>query len=232
MGDTGYPSLIFCLSSETYSPSFLVAWSELLGHCISKNIRFAISHNYDKNPYFCKNNCLGGEPQGGKGQVPFGGVKYDRVMWLDNGINFSLEDFDKLLNSDKDVISGMYMAPNNKTFMACETMDPDYLQNNKVFDFITQEKVGMLIKENKVKPFKVEYSGMGFTMLKAGVLEKIGYPWFYPAPIEFSECGDFYPEDISLFKKFKEAGVECWVDPTIIVGFEKKVNLLPYSLKQ
>ena len=134
--DKSYPSIIFCLSSEEYTPSFLVTWSEVIGYCISNGIRFAISHNYDKNPYFSKNSCLGGEPQLGKKQVPFGGVRYDTIIWLDNGINFTVEDFEKLLKSEKDVISGMYMAPNNKTFMACEKMDPDYLQNHKIFDFI------------------------------------------------------------------------------------------------
>ena len=55
-----------------------------------------------------------------------------------------------------------------------------------------------------MKPIKVEYTGFGFLSIKKGVLEKIKYPWFYPVPLEFSDCGDFYPEDIALFIPHQE----------------------------
>ena len=230
MASQEHPSVIFCLSSEEYSPAFLISWSEVIGYCISNNIRFAISHNYDRNPYFARNGCMGGNPKGGKDQTPFGGtVNYEKMIWLDNNLSFSVRDFEKLIKSDKDVIGGLYMAPNNKNFMSCKQMNSDKLQNEGTFEFITPEEIESSYSEN-MEPIKVEYTGFGFLSIKKGVLEKIKSPWFYPVPLEFSDCDDFYPEDIALFKKLKEAGVDVWVDPNIILGYEKKVNLLPYKL--
>lgn len=228
--ESEHPSVIFCLSSEEYSPNFLISWSEVIGYCISNNIKFAISHNYDRNPYFAKNGCLGGNPKGGKNQVPFGSVNYKKIIWLDNGISFKVSDFEKLINSDKDVVGGLYMSPNNRNFMSCREMNVDKLQNEGTFEFITPEEIANKIGDGELSDEKVEYTGMGFMCMKSGVLEKIDYPWFSPEKLEFSESGDFYPEDISLFKKLKMADVGVWVNPNIIVGYEKNINLLPYKL--
>ena len=226
------PNVIFCLSNDTYSPNFLVSWSELISYCMSNGIKFAISHNYDKNPYFAKNGCLGGNPRGGKKQSPFGGnVSYERMIWLDNDVLFSVQDFEKLIKSDKEVIGGLYMSPNNRNFMSCREMDSDKLQNEGTFEFIVPDEIEKDYSQNKeMAPIRVEFTGMGFLAIKRGVLERLDYPWFFPTPLEFSECGDFYPDDISLFKKLKKEDIPVWVDPTIILGYEKRVNIMPHKL--
>ena len=88
----------------------------------------------------------------------------------------------------------------------------------------------------------VSYSGLGWTLVKKGVYEKLSYPWFYGTKItmnksvsvgdddnsdvtENREIVDYTSEDVTFFLNLKKIKVTPYVDPSSIIGHEKSIVL-------
>jgi hypothetical protein len=101
--------------------------------------------------------------------------------------------------------------------------DLDFFLKTGMFPFLSPADLKNIAEESPKKLARVFYAGMGFMMCRKGALEKVTYPWFEPAMHEIDISKDFSSEDVSLCWKWKEAGVDVWVDPDIIVGHEKQI---------
>ena len=67
---------------------------------------------------------------------------------------------------------------------------------------------------------------MGFMAIRAGVIEKLKYPYFsYPLQEMTTEEGvllrDMCSEDVAFCKNLKDAGFDITVNTQIVVGHEK-----------
>ena len=139
-------------------------------------------------------------------------VTYDRIFLIDSDISWTPDQFLKLYESDKDVISGIYM-----TAMGEPTVYPkeqDYFKNNQIADNNeTIEATGF---------------GLGFVCVKNGVFEKLERPWFQflytdryaPTPNKF-----MIGEDISWCMRVSELGYKLYSDLGIKVKHCKKIFL-------
>ena len=166
--------VIFALPGRTYSGRFLQSWTELVHACLQNNIQPIMSQHYSPVVYYARNMCLGGDNLRGVDQLPFDGkVDYDYIMWIDSDIVFSPQHFFKLLQHDKDIVSGLYMMSDNTHYATVETWDDEFFKKHGSFQFLTRGAV-------KVKKdlFKVDYTGGGWMLIKKGVFESIGYPLF------------------------------------------------------
>jgi len=211
-------TIVFCIPGTSFSHHFLGSWSELLLSLPKNNIIPKLSNRQSSNVYYARNLCLGGSVLKGSDQSPFGGQQnYDYIMWIDSDVVFRSEQFYHLLNQDKDIISGYYMTENNKNFPVVEDWDQEYFRKNGKFHFLTEEEIG-----EKEGCFPVVYNGLGFMLIKKGVFEKIGYPWFRPISFEFEDgIKDFCSEDVGFCHTAREKGFTVWVDPSIRVGHVK-----------
>ena len=160
-----------------------------------------------------------------------------------------------------DVVSGLYMMENNREYAVVRKLDGEYLMKNGSFEFLTPEEMTKWVKENLIGTpeekedgsgnkyldlsgctiplMEVEYSGLGWTLMRKGVFEQLEYPWFNQLPIEIHDTQpttdtqtkpkvivrDYCGEDTALFIKLREKGIKCYVDVTATVGHEKKVIL-------
>jgi GT2 family glycosyltransferase len=170
--------------------------------------------------------CLGGNNIAGVEQKPFGGkVDYDYVMWIDSDIVFTPEHFFKLLEHDKDIVSGLYMMNDNTHYATVEDWDDNHFIEKGHFQFLDREMVQA--KEGKL--FKADYTGFGWMLTKKGVFESLEYPWFQPMWTEYNIDGklirDFTMEDVAFCQMIKQKGFDVWIDPNIIVGHEKMMVL-------
>ena len=93
-------------------------------------------------------------------------------------------------------------------------------KKNKTFKFLKLKDI-----KDKKELIKVDYTGLGFTLVKKGVFESMEYPWFYPMKQEIDNMVDFSMDDVSFCLRAKKLGYKTLVDPTIIVGHEKKLIL-------
>jgi len=218
--------VIFALPGREFSGKFLQSWTELVYACLQNGIQPIMSQHYSPLLYYVRNMCLGGDNLKGIKQKPFGGeFDYDYIMWIDSDIVFNPDHFFKLLNDQKDIVSGLYMMSDNTHYATVEDWDDEFFKKRGHFQFLDRE----LLAEKKDELFKVDYTGFGWILIKKGVFEALDYPWFQPLWTEYEIDGkiirDFTMEDVAFCKMIKEKGYDVWIDPKVIVGHEKLIVL-------
>ena len=212
--------IIFCLPGASYSGKFLQCWTNLLAELPKYKITYGLSQHYLCNIYHVRTKCLGASIERGINQKPFDGkVDYDFIMWIDSDMVFKPEDFFKLIDHDKDVVSGIYKMSDDVNYATVETMDEEFFEQWMYYPFMQDKD----IETKKGKLFKVDYTGMGFMLIKYGVYEKMKYPWFYPRKKVWKKYGweEFVWDDVENCLRIKEAGYDVWVDPNLRIGHEK-----------
>lgn len=199
-----------------------MSWTELLMWCLNNNIKPMVSCRQNSNVYYVRSMCLGLSTMRGPDQKPFDGqVDYDYIMWIDSDQVFNPQQFERVLSHDKDIMCGLYLMQNGRQFTAVEKWDDDYYRKNGTFQFMQPEDI-----KDKKEILEVEYSGMGFMLVKKGVYEKLAYPYFSPITYDFgNDVKEFMSEDVSFCRRAKKAGFKIYVDPQVVVGHEKKVVL-------
>ena len=214
-------NLIFCIPGRQFSGNFLQCWTELSTYCTMRGHKWALSQRYSSNVYYVRNMCLGGNVLEGPDQKPFGGkVDYDYMVWIDSDVLFNSRQFERLLSHDLPIVSGLYMMQDGKNFAAVENWNEADFSKEGTFKFLTPDDV----KERK-DPFKVSYSGFGFTIIKKGVFEQLQYPWFRPHWKTIGNAQDFTSEDVGFCLSAQEKGIDIKIDPLVILGHEKTVIL-------
>ena len=218
--------IVFALPGREYSREFLLAWSDLMLQCIKKGHEVMISQQYSSVVHFARAKCLGGNVLAGPGQKPFQGeVEYDAIMWIDSDIIFTPDDFFKILESPHDVTAGLYMMENLKNFAVVKEWNEEFFKKNGSFEFLTPEMVKGAKDFTGDRYLEVAYAGMGWMLIKKGVIEDLQYPWFR-SDIHTMLDGDktivdLSSEDVSFCKALKEAGHPIMLDTNIRVGHQK-----------
>lgn len=211
-------TLIFCIPGRTFSNLFLGCWTATLFKCWSMGMQIIIpGWPTGNNIYRVRNLCLQGNPGGSPDQKPFQGKhKYDYIMWIDSDSVWKVEDFLQLYDQIKNrqdihILTGIYRIPSRKGKIS-----------------VISDKRQELLNLEQIEAFsgltKIYSSGLGFCIMRYGVLESIDYPWFVPLPImdtETKKLRDVAGDDTSLFVRLKQKGFEVWCDPTIRIGHEK-----------
>jgi hypothetical protein len=215
-------NIIFCLPGRQYSGDFMIAFLELLSYVSMNGGKFKVSQQYSSMVNYARCKCAGADVTRGKNQVPFDGLEYDYMMWIDSDIRFNTELFQKLVDMDKDIASGWYAQPGGASSggfytPVVQTMDDEFFKQHGTYQFLTTEDMS-----NKTDPLKVDYIGFGWVLIKQGVFEKLEYPWFAPKLLNIGEgMQDVCSEDVAFCHDAKDAGFEIWLDPTCRVGHEK-----------
>lgn len=142
-----------------------------------------------------------------------GEVTYDKIIWIDSDISWEVDDFMKLYESDKDVVSGIYL--NDK--------------GTPMFSMLSEE-IDMTAMILSGKEFPVAATGFGFIAIKSGIFEKIQRPWFDLVFNKLvSEDGREmlipFGEDYSWCNKARAAGFDIFIDPTIKLNHHKKITI-------
>lgn len=165
--------------------------------------------------------CLGGDSTKGENQKPWQGkINYDYMLWIDSDIIFHPNDFIKLYNLKKEIVSGLYFMQNGQQFATVQDWNEKTFEETGRFEFLTPEHL-----KNQNKPFIVDYTGFGFILIKNGVFEKLKYPWFRPIWKKFGNVTEFTMEDVAFCHLVKELNLDVWVHPEVIVKHEKRILL-------
>ena len=156
------------------------------------------------------NNPLMSEPCSGQ-------FTYNKIIWIDSDIEWMTQDFFRLYNSEKDIVSGCY------------------LMEDRMIPIYNQPRGGMMPEKmllEKTDPFKVAGAGFGFLAVKYGVFENMPRPWFGPVAISnTAEDKDSNPEfiligeDLAWCTKAIKCGFDIWVDPKVRVVHQKTFQL-------
>lgn len=121
------------------------------------------------------------------------------LFFVDSDMSFPGDTLERLLEQDKDVIG----APYNYRFLPLTTT-VKFLGENKE----------LVKKEMPKETFEVYAVGMGCTLIKMSILEKLNKPYFL---IKRSMADIEFTEDVYFCEKAREAGFSIWCDPKIKV---------------
>jgi hypothetical protein len=223
-------TIAFCLPGLMYSGTFMTQFVRLLFDLNQQGINFYISQHYSSMVNHARTDCLQADNYAGTMLTPFRGqVPYDYIMWIDSDIIFKTEDLMELLKMNKDISAGWYVQSNNGILSnqstVVESMNDQELYEKGSNRYETIEDMG-----RRTEPFKVDYCGFGWILIKKGVYEKIPYPWFVPRVIQLQKpdgtiLEDVCSEDISMCQDFKKYGFDIWVHPKVRVGHQKMIIL-------
>jgi hypothetical protein len=145
-------------------------------------------------------------------EIGSGEFTYGVIFWIDSDISWDVEDFVRIYESDKEVISGLYQThPNGTVALALE--DEEGMPRKVLgVEFLLHEE-----------PSEVWAVGFGFVAMKSGVFESIERPWFLIERIKWPsvEFETNIGEDYSWCIRAKKAGYKIWVDPAVKVWHHK-----------
>ncbi len=135
--------------------------------------------------------------------------KPTHILFVDYDVLPRYNTLIKLLEHDKDIISGVYPA----------------MQKFKVSWCLSREKTFKLmdIEDLPGNPFKVQVACNGMLMVKMEVFDKLEWPYWRT---DYENTGKKTGADIYFFDKAKAAGYDLWVDPKVKCGHFKMVDLL------
>jgi hypothetical protein len=216
-------SIVFCLPGRGVSYTFLKNFVQLCFDLVQSGASIQISQDYSSMVNFARCKVLGANVLKGPDQLPWqGNLQYDYQLWIDSDIVFSVDAFWALFAMDKDIACGWYATEDGRTTSVAHWLDEnDFKSNGGVMNHEMVDTIG-----NRKKPFTVDYTGFGWTLIKKGVFEhpEMKYPWFAPQMQVFDsgEVQDMCGEDVSFcLDARKKCGFEIWCHPQIRVGHEK-----------
>ena len=215
--------VIFCMPGRTYSREFLLGWTDLIMQASARGHQCMVSQQYTSCVHFARAKCLGGDVLKGPNQKPFQGqVDYDVMMWIDSDMVFRPDDFFALLESPHDVTAGLYMMENMQEFAAVKDWDKEHFAKHGSFKFLRPDDIAGAQDSDESRYQKVAYSGMGWMMIRKGVVEDLKYPWFYgPLEVINESVVEMNSEDVSFCKALEAAGHPIYVDTKVRVGHQK-----------
>jgi hypothetical protein len=145
------------------------------------------------------------------------GCTYNKMIWIDSDIEWSVSDFLVIYYSTHDIISGAYLLANGTD--SCVVTK----------EGVTLTKVHIQ-RGGLTEPFVVQSVGFGFIAIKCGVFERIPRPWFglLQQEVYNSRGEQLYisiGEDISWTIKAQQLGYEVYFDPKVLVTHLKTVQV-------
>lgn len=210
--------IAFCMPGRTYSREFLLCWSDLMMQCANKGHQVMISQQYSSVVHFARAKCLGGDVLKGKDQKPFQGqMDYDVLMWIDSDILFKPEDLFALLESPHDVTAGVYMMEDLQNFATVKEWNKEFFEKKGTFKFLRPDDI-----IGAPQYMQVAYTGMGWMLIRKGVVEDLKYPWFHSDLEKVTDdIVDMNSEDVAFCKALWAAGHPIHIDTKIRVGHQK-----------
>lgn len=145
------------------------------------------------------------------GVVPFDGkVKCKKIIFIDDDMVWTINDIEKIIKSDKDIIGGFYkMNINNSEGVLAAAINNKYVLDKDIL--------------NQTELIELTGIGFGFVAIKQDVFHNIKFPWFATEETVDENTGiiSILTEDFYFCNKAINFGYKIYGDPTIQLGHEK-----------
>ena len=131
-------------------------------------------------------------------------MKHDctHILFLDADMTFPSDMIEKLLEHDKDIVSGLYFQRDvGHLPVAMKSI------NDREYRRLNKHEMGGLVEVDAV--------GTGCLLVKREAFEKIGFPWFY---YHTYDDGVWHTEDVIFCRTAKKKGLKIFVDTDVKCG--------------
>jgi hypothetical protein len=145
-----------------------------------------------------------------------GKFTYDRIVWIDSDISWTVDNLEVLLSTDLDIVAGMMPISRDGRFGAMRFNSKGNPVSLMALDFLLEGE-----------PFEVDGVSFGFLAVKQGVFEKMSRPWFKIRQTGIETVGYQVDlgEDYSWCVGATKAGFRIWVHPLVRVEHMKEMVL-------
>lgn len=178
-----------------------------------RNISYAFTNAYSSLVHHARELTASGSDSGEMRldpthRGPLGNARYKKIFWIDSDIAWNPADFLRLYESDKDVVTGVYLIADGSITSCMTEQYPSGIPTHLMYDSRGLHEIGG--------------AGFGFIAIKYGVFESISRPWFICMPQEVAPgIIDTVSEDISWCIKVRQAGFKIFMDTEVRVGHIK-----------
>ena len=207
--------VVIATPGESYKAAYVDSLVETLEWCYEKDLKVKLLNNYSSFVASAREMTATGTvgQNWATNEIGSGEFTYDKIFWIDSDVSWKVEDFEKLLDSDKDIISGLVPVggAGQVGVMQLDMGTPRLM-----------DKVAFMLTDG---PVEVDGVGFGFVAMKQGVFEKVPRPWFEILKVPVAMRMVNASEDFSFCLKAREAGYKIWVDPSVRCGHHKEVIL-------
>lgn len=160
-----------------------------------------------------------GEPMR-RDSKPFGGKEYDYMMWIDSDMDFEPENVRQLIDCDVDIVSGLAVIDSSTVALNAGFLDEKTGEANFIYaPALSQHPV------NEKGLIEVDFVGFAFVLIKRGVFETMGAPWFRIPEREVDGVIIPMGEDIDWCMRARKHGFKIHAHPGVHIGHEKNVVL-------
>ena len=129
------------------------------------------------------------------------GKNFDYLFSVDSDISFHPNTLQKLLQADKDIISGLYIQ------RILGTHNLELYKDRKVVEYEDIKNSGII---------EIDSCGFGCVLIKGDVLRKMPHPHFkYISALDHK---DTFSEDTFFCSKAKDNGFKVFADTSILCG--------------
>jgi GT2 family glycosyltransferase len=213
------------MPGNQFSGAFMDSWTQLFGRLLMRGFQVILSREFVSTLPVVRHRCLQVSGSKGRRQSPFGG-QYDYLLWLDSDQVFTEQNFNDCyetlwLEPDKKIVAGYYQYADMSGFAF------GWLEGKDDFKHITKGHKEVITRAKEQQCLvEVDWSGMGFMLMKKGVFEEIDYPYFtHPEFLMNTDTPDVLGEDLYFGAKLKAAGIPIYIHPECRIGHEKAVIL-------
>lgn len=199
---------------------FVKCLFSLQEYLAKKNIPYAINIQTGSFLPHTRAHTCGASLERGPHQQPFNNAEITHILMLDTDIVFTVEQIERLLSADCDMISGMYcystsaMQPENKKEIVAGFWNEEDFLKYKLFPPLTIGSARALATNNLLE---VDWAGLGFALVKTSVFKEIEYPWFNSELIKIGDMQDTTSEDVGFCRKLTRLNKKIILDTSIRV---------------
>jgi hypothetical protein len=198
-----------CVQGTSFSPQFLMSWTQFLNRAASINLQLDINISAHANPYTAVNGMLGG-----KDQSIFNGRDIHAIIWLNGKCLFNLSHITMLLSD---------VTQNSEVNIACgihRSLTGELSARNLHDDPLSEKDIETYVKTHPRSCMEVKYSAFYCAAMLPNVFERLSYPWC--CPIVEHATGEVLSPDFSLCNVLRNLGGEkIYVDPQVRVWSEE-----------
>tara|TARA_Y100000593_G_C4274776_1_gene319460 strand:- start:60 stop:695 length:636 start_codon:yes stop_codon:yes gene_type:complete len=202
---TSKVKVCFIIPGNDFSMEFVKSWTSLVDSFKDFGVEASYVFGYCANIYQVRSHTVRDALQ----------TDADYFMFIDSDTIFSTLDFYKLLNHNKDIVSGMVLpigdsptAYHKRDVTTCVSLEDKHISYSEAYD------MDELIE--------VKHNGMAFMLVNREVFEVTKNPF---TPIVNSRNGDdeILGEDYSFQVKAFQNGYRSYVDTTLRLGHMKNL---------
>ena len=212
-------TIAFCTPGSRFASEFMASWDDLKNYLIPAEINHYLYQRTGSDIYDVRNTIVSRNVQIPWEMMPcFKGVPYDYMMWIDSDIGFEPSDVMRLVESGKDLITGV--CPMGPT-MRCPAGEYGADANG----WPTYKYLNIKAMQDMDEPFEIEWCGFGFLAIKKGVFESMEYPWFRSTFWKHMGRDSNPGEDIGFVLRAGLKGWKVWMHPGVKLTHSKDIVL-------